>query len=101
MTNAPLCATRPGRHATCGSLLCGCAAASVALITPSLAQETPAQIIAAHVRMQGYGCEKALDALRDSKASAPNEVVWTLRCSNASYRVRLVPDMAAKVELIK
>jgi hypothetical protein len=51
--------------------------------------------------MQGYGCEKALDATRDNKASAPNETVWTLRCSDASYRVRLVPDMAAKVELIK
>ncbi len=82
-------------------LSCGCALATLALAMPSAAQETPAQIIAAHVRMQGYGCEKALDATRDNKASAPNEAVWTLRCSNASYRVRLVPDMADKVEPIK
>jgi hypothetical protein len=78
-----------------------CAVVALALAVPSAAQEKPAEIIAAHVRMQGYGCEKALEAQRDSKASAPNETVWTLRCNNAIYRVRLVPDMAAKVELIK
>jgi hypothetical protein len=27
--------------------------------------------------------------------------VWTLRCSNGTYRVRLVPDMAASVEPVK
>ncbi len=92
----------PEQRLRCSRLLsCGCALASLALAVPSAAQETPAQIIAAHVRMQGYGCEKALDATRDNKASAPNEAVWTLRCSNASYRVRLVPDMADKVEPIK
>jgi len=68
---------------------------------PASAQETPAQIIAAHVRQQGYGCDKALGAERDPQASRPDEAVWTLRCNNATYRVRLVPDMAAKVEQVK
>ncbi len=74
--------------------------AAVALATPATAQEKPADIIAAHIRMQGYDCEKALSAQRNRKASKPNETAWTLRCSNAVYRVLLIPDMAAKVEKV-
>jgi hypothetical protein len=83
------------------SLICACAVASAALVTLAAAQETPPEIIAAHIRQQGYACEKALSAQRDPKASKADEPMWTLRCSNASYRVRLIPDMAAKVDVIK
>ena len=83
------------------SLICAGAVASAALATPATAQETPPEIIAAHIRQQGYACEKALSAQRDPKASKADEPMWTLRCSNATYRVRLVPDMAAKVEEVK
>ncbi len=65
------------------------------------AEEKPAEIIAAHIRQQGYACENALSAQRNRKASKPNETVWTLRCNNGTYRVRLVPDLAAGVELVK
>jgi hypothetical protein len=82
-------------------VLCTCAIVGAALAGPSAAEEKPAEIIAAHIRTQGYACENALSALRDRKASKPNEMVWTLRCSNGIYRVRLVPDMAAHVELMK
>jgi hypothetical protein len=76
--------------------------AAVALLAgPAAAQEKPAEIIAAHIRTQGYACENALAAQRNRKASRPNETVWILRCSNGTYRVRLVPDMAASVELVK
>ena len=71
------------------------------LYTPAVAQERPAEIIAAHIRMQGYACDKALSALRNRKASRPNETVWLLRCSNGIYNVTLVPDLAAKVVLVK
>ena len=81
--------------------LCACAVASGLLATPSIAQEKPADIIAAHIRTQGYACENALGAQRNRKASKPNETVWTLRCNNGTYRVRLIPDMAAHVELMK
>lgn len=80
---------------------CACAVAGVLLAAPSAAEEAPAEIIAAQVRQQGYACETALSAQRNRKASKPNETVWTLRCSNGTYRVRLVPDMAASVELLK
>jgi hypothetical protein len=37
-------------------------------------------------------------AQRDAQLSKPDETVWNLRCGNASYRMRLTPDMAARVE---
>jgi hypothetical protein len=78
-----------------------CAGVGALLATPSVAEEAPPEIIAAHIRMQGFACENALSAERDGKVSKPNETVWTLRCSNGTYRVRLVPDMAASVEPLK
>jgi hypothetical protein len=62
-------------------------------------EETPAEIVAAQVRTQGYPCDKALGAERLS--NAPNAAVWVLRCGNASYWVRLTPDMGARVERIE
>lgn len=61
-------------------------------------EEMPAEIIAVQIRDQGYACNKALTATRDEKASRPGEDAWILKCDDATYRVRLVPDMAAKVE---
>ena len=59
--------------------------------------EMPKDIIAAHIRMQGFACDKPISAERDRADSRPNETVWVLRCENQSYQVRLVPDMAAAV----
>ena len=60
------------------------------------ADEMPAEIIAAQIRDQGYSCDKALSAERERPES--DDAVWILKCENATYRVRLIPDMAAKVE---
>jgi hypothetical protein len=62
------------------------------------AEEISAEIIAVQIRDQRYPCDKALSAKRDEKLSTPNEAAWILKCENAIYRVRLIPDMAAKVE---
>lgn len=62
--------------------------------------EMPKDIIAAHIRMQGFTCDKPISAERDHAASKPNETVWHLKCEDHSYRVRLVPDMAADVRLM-
>ena len=59
--------------------------------------ETPQEIIAAKVRLQGFACDKPVSAERDRAASKPNEAVWLLKCEGYSYRVRLVPNMAADV----
>jgi hypothetical protein len=62
------------------------------------AGDTPVNIISDQIRRQGFACDEPRQAERDRQASRPNETVWILRCGNATYRVTLVPDMAAHVE---
>jgi hypothetical protein len=62
--------------------------------------ESPKDDIAAQIRAQGYACDQPQSATRDPQASQLDEEVWLLRCEGASYRVRLMPDMAAQVERI-
>jgi hypothetical protein len=57
----------------------------------------PAKIIADQIRDQGFSCNKSLTVERDSTYSRPDEPVWILKCDNATYRVRLIPGMAADV----
>ena len=64
-------------------------------------RETPREIIADHILVQGYPCQSALHAERDIERSKPHEAVWTLKCQDATYRVRLIPDMAAQVERLE
>jgi hypothetical protein len=59
--------------------------------------EKPQDELAAQVRIQGFACDKATGAVRDSKRSRPDYAVWVLTCSNAVYRVSRAPDMAAKI----
>jgi len=62
---------------------------------------TATEVLADQVRSQGYSCDRALGAERNAEASRADEAVWVLKCTNSSYRMRLVPDMAAKVEKIE
>ena len=62
--------------------------------------ESPKDDIAAQIRAQGYACDQPQSATRDAQASKPDEEVWLLHCEGTSYRVRLIPDMAAQVERI-
>lgn len=55
-------------------------------------------IVADQIRDQGYKCDSPSGAVRDTAVSKPDEAVWLLTCEDASYRVHLVPDMAARVE---
>jgi hypothetical protein len=59
--------------------------------------EKPQDELAAQVRIQGFACDEAQGAVRDSKRSRPDYAVWVLKCSNAAYRVSRAPDMAAKI----
>jgi len=65
------------------------------------AGETPKDMLAAQIRMQGVACDKPLSAVRDAKRSKPNHEVWVLKCSNATYRISRFPDMAAQVERLQ
>jgi hypothetical protein len=60
--------------------------------------ETPQGILAVQVRIQGFTCDKPLGAKLDKGRTRPDRDVWVLTCSNASYRIARVPDMAAKIE---
>jgi hypothetical protein len=68
---------------------------AIAAETPG---EDPKNMLAAQLRDQGYDCVQPKSAERDVQASKPDEEVWIVQCENARYRMRLDPDMAAKVE---
>jgi len=87
------------RRGAAVGVICGVLCSVVAGAT--FAQDTPMSIIAAQVRLQGHACNEPRRAERDMQASRPNEAVWTLTCENATYRVTLVPDMAARIEVKK
>ena len=61
------------------------------------AQEASKEIIADQIRSQGFTCDKPESAKRDPERSKPDEAVWILKCEKTTYRVRLIPDMAAVV----
>jgi hypothetical protein len=66
---------------------------------PAAAQTDDAaagELVAIQVREQGLACADPVSAKRDP--AADDDAVWTLTCADASYRVRLIPDQAAKVE---
>ncbi|WP_420970205.1 hypothetical protein [Bradyrhizobium sp. B120] len=65
------------------------------------AEQTLPDLLAVQLRAQGYACDKPLKAERDDKLSKPDNEAWTLTCSNATYRVSRVPDLAAKVEKVE
>jgi len=73
-------------------LVCGLAAHS-----PQSRAQTPQDMLAAQIRLQGYACDKTVGAKRDAKLSRPDYEVWVLKCSNAVYRVSRYPDMSAQV----
>jgi hypothetical protein len=84
------------------SILIGDGAAGGLIGSPAQAAgETPQNMLAAQIRMQGVVCDKPIGAMRDAKRSKPDHDVWVLKCSNATYRISRFPDMAAKVERLR
>lgn len=82
--------------------LFGCA--FIAATGPAMAQsadEPTRDLLASQIRDQGFACDKPQGAQREVKESRPNETVWILTCENDTYRMTVIPDMAAKVEKLK
>ena len=73
-------------------------ATAYAPIVSAIAQEDAKTVIAAQVRAQQHPCGTPEKAVRDESLSKPDAVVWVLTCDNASYQVRLHPDMAADIK---
>jgi hypothetical protein len=82
------------------ALLVGACAAAVLVVTTHgvSAQDTPPEILAVQLREQGYRCDGPVAVQREAQSSRPDQAVWIVRCVNAAYRMRLNPDMAARVE---
>ena len=83
------------------SMIATAAVAVLTSATGAFTQETAKGLLAVQVRSQGQVCDNPISATRDKKQSAPDVSVWVLRCENNSYRVRLAPDMAARIECFK
>jgi hypothetical protein len=62
------------------------------------AEEMSGDTLAVQLRRQGHRCDAPVRAERDAERSRPDSAVWTVRCANVAYRMRLVPDRAAAVE---
>ena len=63
--------------------------------------QTAAADVSAQIRSQGYRCEDPVSAKRDVRRSRPDSAVWLLKCRNALYRVRLDPNLAARVKKLR
>jgi hypothetical protein len=73
-------------------------------IGPAMSQsadEPTRDLLASQIRDQGFTCEKPKGAQQEAKESKPNETVWILTCENDTYRMTVIPDMAAKVEKLE
>ena len=79
-----------------GMLLFGASSATIAQD-----QGADLMIVADQVRSQGFTCKNPAAVEHIKAESTPDEAVYILECEGISYRVRLIPDQAAKVEEIK
>lgn len=65
------------------------------------ARQTPKQSLAAQVRVRGHACEEPLIARKDRLRSRRDHDDWVLTCSDARYRIVLVPNRAARITQIR
>ena len=70
------------------------------VLSTARAQEAAPEALAAQLRRQGHQCDGPVSAQRDAERSKPDAAVWVIKCANATYRMRLMPHMAAQVEQI-
>src|SRR5580704_15525485 len=91
----------PGFFSIVSILMVGCSGDGLIGSPAQAAGETPQDMLAAQIRLQGVACDKPLSAVRDAKRSKPDHEVWDLKCSNATYRISRFPDMAAQVEQLR
>jgi hypothetical protein len=72
----------------------------IAALSPAALAQAPAEalvVVANHVRLQGYKCDKPSAVERDVSLSKPGLPVWLLTCGEGRYRVELIPHKQARV----
>lgn len=63
-------------------------------------ESVSAAIIAAQLRRQGVSCTRPRMANRDKGRSMADVTAWTLECDEATFRVKLIPHIGARVSTI-
>ena len=58
-------------------------------------------IVAIQLRSQGIPCANPSRAVRDIPDTLRDEVTWIITCKEAIYRVKLIPHVGSKVEVIE
>lgn len=82
---------------------CVACVAAGASLTSAIAQDVNVEmtVLADQIRSQGYPCSKPVSAERKPAESVQNEPVYVLKCEDATYEIRLIPDQAAMVTKIQ
>lgn len=82
---------------------CVACVTAYAISTSATAQEESVEmtVLADQIRSQGYPCSNPISAQRMAAESVQEEPVYQLKCESATYRIRLIPDQAAKVTRVK
>ena len=80
------------------AIAAGASAAPAQDTTAPANDPAAAPLIATEIRHQGFRCDDPHSAVRDEAASQPDITVWIITCDNATYRVRIIPDMGAQIE---
>lgn len=57
-------------------------------------------VVAVQIRAQGVPCTKPTKAVRDIPDSSRDEMAWILTCKEATYRVKLIPHVGSRIEVI-
>jgi hypothetical protein len=67
----------------------------------AMGQDTAVSVVADQVRSQGFACSNPASAQRIEAESRPGQPVYLLKCEDATYKVRLIPDQAAAVAKVE
>ena len=58
-------------------------------------------VVAIQLRAQGIPCNNPTKAVKDLQDSTPDEMTWVIMCKEATYRVKLIPHLGARVGIIE
>lgn len=57
-------------------------------------------IVAIQLRAQGIPCTNPERVIKDGPDSRPDEAAWVITCEEATYRVKLIPHIGSRVQVI-
>lgn len=58
------------------------------------------RIVAIQLRAQGIPCTKPSNVIKDLVETSRDEMTWIITCQEATYRVKLIPHIGSKVDIL-